>query len=455
MSDTNDTINDEQPSDYDRPPRSKARLAFTTALFLVIILLLIAIFSPVRDIVINRLSTTAPTATPTIAPGGNQFYISADPGGTVTIDGQAITHLPTPENGQAPLTLSRGQHKIVWQAPPFQTLTCIVSVPPQIGEPCNYESTGNYSNDSSARVVSFDASMSNLSDTQQAALKYAIQQTLTSLQSSDTLEAGEQYVYAQPSGSTTVQTATQPLHATLSLHLDANPNSHNSCTPNGDFCTLSSQSCLQICSNGGTTSSNGTFMWNIVALYYPTWTYTTLNGQMIAQNQPDTSSPLVGVDHSIDLEVTWDGKAWKVNFPHYSNTLFQATGNPQFTLPTYLHPNMLPPACASLNSFINTPTSYSTFATPFGTTQGNNPQAVSWGFVVGSNEAAGCLGVVVPAPNTTATPTDFKQPPAYFLYRNGVLLAANALAHSEFPSVPLADTYEQSIAQQIAATYTQ
>ena len=173
---------------------------------------------------------------------------------------------------------------------------------------------------------------------------------------------------------------------------------------------------------------------------------------MIAQNQPDTSSPLVGVDHSIDLEVTWNGKAWKVNVPHY-DTLIPSTGDPQFSLPSTSVPMIPPPACASLNSFLNTPTTYATFATPFGTTEGSNPKAVSWGFVVGANEAAGCLGVVVPAPNTTATPTDFKQPPAYFLYRNGVLYAANALAHSEFPGVPLADGYEQSIAQQIAANY--
>ncbi len=123
------------------------------------------------------------------------------------------------------------------------------------------------------------------------ALKQAIQVMLNSLQSTDTLQAGEQYVYKQLAGGTIVKTATQPLNATLSLHLDTNPNSSNSCTTNGDLCTLSGQNCLQICSDSGTTSSKGVFTWNIIALYYATWTYTTQSGQVVAQNQPDTNSP--------------------------------------------------------------------------------------------------------------------------------------------------------------------
>lgn len=49
------------------------------------------------------------------------------------------------------------------------------------------------------------------------------------------------------------------------------------------------------------------------------------------------------------------------------------------------------------------------------------------------------------SPNTPAVPA----PPAYYLYRFGVLLAANDLAHRYFPSLPIADTYEQTSAQQI------
>ena len=441
MSDTSDTINNEQneqPPEHDRPPRSKARLIFTIVLWLVIILLLVAIFSPVRDVVINRFLTTVPTPTPTIVAGGNQFYINAYPQGNVTIDGHEVTQFPDPNNGEPPLTLSRGQHKIVWQAPPFQALTCIVDVPPSIGEPCNYESTGNYANDSSARVISFGASISNLSSDQQAALKQAIQTTLNTLQSSDTVQVSEHYVYAPPSGTTTIKTATQPLNATLNLHLDANPNSSNSCTPNGDLCTVSGQNCLQICSDGGTTSSNGAFTWNIIALYYSTWTYTTQSGQVVAQNQPDTNSPLVGVDHSIILQASWNGSAWHVSLPPHSFVPITSLSN-------------TPPACVSIHNLVGASTNYGTGASAFTATQGNNPTPVTWGYASGNNQAQGCLGIVTVTPD--ATPTSSNQPRAYFLYRFGVLLAANALAHSEFPGVPLADAYEQSIAQQIAANY--
>ncbi len=146
MSDTSDAINNEQPPENDRPPRNKARLTFTIVLWLVIILLLIAIFSPVRNVVINRFLTTAPTPTPTIVPGGNQFYIQANPQGIVTIDGHRVSYLPDVNNNQPPLTLSSGEHKIVWQAPPFLPLTCIVSVPPILNEPCNYEFLGAITN---------------------------------------------------------------------------------------------------------------------------------------------------------------------------------------------------------------------------------------------------------------------------------------------------------------------
>ncbi len=451
MSDINDTTNEEMEPEYDRPPHNKVRLTFIVVLWLVIVLLLIAIFSPVRDVVIKRYLTAAPTPTPTIVAGGNQFYIDAYPQGTVTIDGHAATYLPNENNNDIPITLSRGRHKIMWQAPPFQPLSCIVFVPPLPSEPCNYESLGGTPNAPGARIISFTASMTNLSNAQQTELKQAIQATLNTLQSTDTLQAGEQYVNAQPAGEPVVKTAAQPLNATLRLHLDANPTSSNSCTPNGDFCTLSGQNCIQICSDGETASPNGAFTWNIIALYYSTWTYTTQGGQVVARDQPDTNYPIVGVDHSIDLSATWDGKVWKVNLPRYKNALFPSTTNLQFNNAGSPTLNMPPPACASINNFINS-TNFFTGATPFSVTQGSNPTTVNWGFVVGTNEAQGCLGVVVPN-SGQQTPTNFKQPAAYFLYRCGVLLAVNTLAHSDFPSVPLADAYEQGIAQQLEATY--
>ncbi|HLX41094.1 MAG TPA: hypothetical protein VKR42_11220, partial [Ktedonobacteraceae bacterium] len=90
MSNTSDTINNEQPPEHDRPPRSKARLTFTITLWLIIVLLLVAIFTPVRDVVVNRFLTTAPSPTATLVPGDDLITISATPTGTIFIDGHAI-----------------------------------------------------------------------------------------------------------------------------------------------------------------------------------------------------------------------------------------------------------------------------------------------------------------------------------------------------------------------------
>ncbi len=374
----------EQPPEHDRPPRGKARLAFTITLFLVIVLLLIAIFSPVRDVVINHFLTAAPSPTATLVAGDDLIDIAATPTGTITIDGHAVKNTNPdglPYQGGVyytakPISLSRGQHKIVWQAPPFLPLTCIISVPPQASEPCNYESTGNDPNAPGEREIAFSATMADLPTTQQTAVKQAVQDALNTLQATDTVQPGEQYI--SPSGSTLVQTATQPLHATLNLHLDTNPASKNPCQSGyGDECTLNGQDCHQFCASpdyGGPPVKGAQLTWDIIGLFYPTWTYTTQSGQVVAQNQPDSSVFPANEDHSISLRVTWDGTKWHASpdIPPESASQYD-----------------VPPACASISNQIMSTTQYG--ATKSGTN-------VDWGFAVGNNEAQGCLGVVVPSP---------------------------------------------------------
>lgn len=423
-----------QPPENAKPPRSKARLTFVIALWVVLVLLIIAIFTPARDVVINRFLTAAPTPTATMVAGDDLFNIQASPTGIVTVDGHALgrrANLSAPYYTDKPLRLSRGQHKIVWQAAPFNPLTCIVSVPPTASEQCNYESAGTSSTAPGTRDISFIASLTDLPVAQQTALKQALQASLNTLQSTTTVQPGEQYVYSTSSSNTTMKTATQLLNATLSLHLDANPASSNSCENGfGETCSFNGQNCLQLCTSdifGATPDAAAKLTWDIIALFYPTWTYATQSGQIIAQNQPDTNSPAAGMDHSLQFRVTWDGSAW------------HASAN--FT-PETINQGQSPPECASLIDQVSSTTNY-------GNTQNSTHANVDWGYAVGPNEAQGCLAVVVPSAQQ-GTPTNFKQPPAYFLYHFGVLYAANALAHSEFPNIPQADVNEQSIAQHIA-----
>jgi hypothetical protein len=165
-----------------------------------------------------------------------------------------------------------------------------------------------------------------------------------------------------------------------------------------------------------------------MGLFYPTWTYKTLSGQAVAQNQPDANVAAAGQDHTLYFRITWDGATW-----HASTHVFPETVSQQFSAA---------PACDSITNEVGNTPQYSTT---------NDGQKVVWGFAAATNEAEGCLGIVVPAPASQSESPNFKQPAAYLLYRFGVLLAANALAHSEFPAIPMADAYEQSIAQSIAA----
>ncbi len=270
--------------------------------------------------------------------------------------------------------------------------------------------------------------MADLPTAQQTAVKQAVQDALNTLQATDTVQPGEQYI--SPFGSTLVQTATQPLRATLTLHLDTNPASKNPCQNGyGDECTYNGQDCHSFCTSpfyNGQSAKGVQLTWDITGLFNPTWTYTTQSGQLVAQNQPDSSVSPTNEDYGISVRVTWDGTRW------HATPDIPAEAVSQYDVPA---------ACASINNQISATTQYGA------TASGTN---VDWGFAVGTSEAQGCLAVVVPSPGQQ-TPTVFKQPAAYFLYRFGVLLAANPLAHSEFPNIPMADANEQTIAQSIAA----
>lgn len=433
MQTTQDTSDNDQPPENDRPPRSKVRLTFTIALFLVLVLVLVAIFTPLRDIVINRLTVVpSPTPTATLAPGDDMIDIHASPPGTVTVDGHTIT-LNTqqgyPYSEAKAIHLSRGMHRIIWQAPPFLSRTCIISVPPLASELCNYKSSNNPTDPSATRLITFNASLADLPGAQQTAMKQAIQGALNTLQSTATVQPGEHYLYAQSNSNATEKVATQPLNATLSLHLDADQASQKACSNYGDTCTFEGQNCLQLCSSPyGVPIKGVQLSWNVIALFYPTWTYTTQSGQVVAQNQPDTNDLVAGEDHSIPLSLTWDGTKW-----HASIKTFPESVSQQFSSS---------PACDSITNQIGTSSQYSTTS---------NGKKVGWGFAAGTNEAQGCLAIVVPAPSSQQDAPNFKQPAAYFLYRFGSLLAVNPLAHSEFPGIPMANAYEQGIAQGFVA----
>lgn len=410
-------------------PRSRMRLVINLSIWTLLLIVIIVAVSPARDALINHFRSSAPPPEATIAPGDNLFFIQAIPQGNIYIDGHVLAHPPTVEG--KPLRLSEGRHQILWKADPFEPLSCVITIPSSIGNgQCNYESPTSYAN-GDARLITFEPTLADLSPAQKNALIAHIQTLLQTLTSTSIVEPGEQYIGTSAADVPAVLTATRTLKATLSFHLDTNPASSNSCTTGfGDDCSLDGQSCLQLCNTvatntdplyGTLTTGNNV---NLLALFYSLWTYTTLDGHFVAQNQADALPVLANTDHSLFVHVTWNKNGWHVNLITENNVFFETPGNAH-------------PACASLNNIIHAETYQSV------------PEAgsVSWKLFAGTDPAVGCLGVV--------TPDGSQQPTAYCLYRFGVLLAANDAAHRYFPVLPLADASEQGIASAIARQFSQ
>ncbi len=413
------------------PRRSKARVTFILSLWVLLFVIIIGVVTPVRDIVLTHLFPPATSSVTPIPPGDNLFYIQESPRGSIDIDGHPATHLPdmTKTPPDAPLRLSRGKHQIVWISPPFKPVVCAVSVPSLLSnEICNNKSVIAGPHGQNVRLISFTATYSDLPNVQQAALKQHIQGVLDALQATDMVQPGEQYLFTSPAGLTSPVVATQPLKATLSYHLDTSLTSNRACVNGyGDTCTYNGQNCLELCVFTNVTSQSGVELtgpdWYAIALFYPTWTYRTGQGTLLGTNQTDAAAnQYVGIDHSVLLHILWTTKGWQVNIQPVDKTL------PEIDV-------IYDPACMSL---VETVQSLSTYQI----THESNPQNVHWEFYAGTNHAAGCLGV--------ATPQQTYKPFAYFLYRFGVMLAANTAAHHDFPTLPVADASEQAIAQQIA-----
>ena len=73
---------------------------------------------------------------------------------------------------------------------------------------------------------------------------------------------------------------------------------------------------------------------------------------------------------------------------------------------------------------------------------------VTWNYVSGDRDTAGCLGIVTLNETTTG-----KAPVASCLYRFGTFVAINDVAQQYWPNMPLADDYERGIAQELMKHY--
>jgi hypothetical protein len=405
-------------------PRQRVwQLAVITGSVALIALIVLASSATTRNALITGIVGRQPTPTPTLFPGTDLFYIQGTPfWGHASLDGRELTRLPIAGTDQ-PLRLTRGSHIVRWYADPFQPQTCLITIPALVGtDACLSHDVVQLKSDLFASIITFSESLDSLPDNQREALTRATQVAVNTLPSTEMVQPGEQYIDVR--SNLGVATARQPMRATLNFQLDVAPTSTASCVSGLARSVIPScLDCLQFC-----TASNQAFPvsptnqpWSIYALVSATWKFTTLDGHVVEQNQPDSPH-----EHLIELQITWDGENWQVSV--LVNTLeTPVVGNP---------------ICESAQEEIGM-NGY------FGATGGNVEEAVNWQqFVSKANLAAGCLAVGMPQQSTSDQP---HLPIAYLLYRFGVVVAGNDAAYRYWASQALADAYEQHLVQQLVA----
>ena len=402
------------------PPRPQGRLGliFIAVAIVLLVAVIVGTVTPLRNVIISSFSSPTQPASPP-----KTISISFDSNvGSVTFKGQTYHQSFT-------LQLPAGAYPITWRGEPFRPITCTATVPfslPQ--DTCGPYETQDYPN--RVESITFFPNFSYLSSKEQATLLQQIQAALGTLKASETVLPGESYaLFSSTTQLTSTVQAAHPLRATLSFHLDTDLHSTRQCGQNDPECGLNGLDCRVFCTSiqDYAQSTSTEFRWHVVAVLYPSWDYTTLDGKTVATGQPDSTSSVTGTEHSVHLDLTWNRAAdtWHVSLPIQSN--YSPTGGDSSSF--------IDVACANAQELT---------AASYGVTKQIPATTLTWKFAIGSNHAAGCLAIA-------QSDTDPHAAPAYFLYRFGILLAANAQAHSYFPDFPMVDANEQSIAAQIAA----
>ncbi len=402
------------------------RMVVLAAVIIVALVLILNSVIPAHSL-IGLLMGPTPTATATLAPNVDHFYLDASPPwGQLYLDGQLLSFSPI-----EPVQLSRGQHHFVWQAKPFQTVRCTLSVPISAGDTCKHVavSTPIDGQNSEAEEVTFYDTLNMLPEAQQTTLIQAAQGALNAAQSTTTVQPGERFIDVV--GNHTSAIATQPLHATV--HFDllvGNSNLQrlicsNTYSPECLFLYRfasqdTTQNCGWFCTEPGTYSPvTLPNYWQAGVIAYEYWNFTTLDGRPIAIDQPDTELNLTQSAHIILLNIAWDGTRWQaaINLEEESgyNTLACLAADNEF--------DQIPPP-AGIGGF------------GFAVTPATVP-------------ADGCLDVVQTTAANPSASEPASAPQALCLYRFGIMLAVNVLAHRYWPSMALATPYEQKLAERM------
>ncbi len=422
------------------PRQRRLQLAGTTAVVVLAMMIILGSTAPVRELVGGALSGL----TPTPLPGIDLFYIQAGPSwGHLSIDGRTVSHLPAPGAGP-PLRLSRGRHTLVWRASPFATQRCTLTVPANPhADTCQYEPALGPVIPASALTIRFAESLNTLSTRERAALIQATRQALESKQYSEIVQPGEFYALASGvSGSKhdpcKVQAhlflcyvmAEHPLRARLSFPLDLDTSPNSPCSK-ARTCLFEDQDCRLFCDVPllvSQTASPAAQVWRVMVVVRSFWHYETLDGQMMASHEADTFMGGLENEHFVPLLISRNGSGWQV-------------------APLFLNPQAFfgDPVCDS--ALVDAQIVTDAFVVK------HVRISIAYRWVAGPNLAEGCVVVMTPQPGPDMTATSAASPPlvAYCLHRFGVLLAANDVAHHQWPYLPVATAREKQLAQRLVS----
>ncbi len=397
-----------------------------TIALLVTLVALVLTIAPTREALRGVAFGPTPTATKPVPAGEDNLYVTLSPHwGSVSLDNRVLTRLPV-EGIDQPLRLSRGRHLLRWRYAPVIDYSCQLTVPTAIGDSCP-TSIGILPGKKGIGVVAaLQLSLMTLAPAYRTTLLAAMQAALDAQQSSDTVRLGELYLGAYSVTYHDIEpvVATQQLQATLRFVSDAE-NLQAQCAAiqsgPGANCTMNGD-CREICTAPWQSPQDTPGMaWQAYIVAHISWRYTTLDGHVVADNQPDIGGQLQFLGSNgfpVPITIRLDGSNWQVS----ANIGVSDSSTP---LPDL--------ACASA------------WAEVQGGSFGYPPSSGGWPastvrYIPATSPAQGCLALIT-------TPG---LPMLYIMQRFGILLSANAAAQSWWPSLPRSDAYEQAIAQQLA-----
>ncbi|MGZ3582107.1 MAG: hypothetical protein ACXWP6_05120 [Ktedonobacterales bacterium] len=394
-----------------RAPLGKrlSRLYLFRALAVVLTILLpLAIIlgaNPNLRAAIDSLLHPVTTFANSTAPGSEQFdLVHITPWGDMHIDGQAVPRNYVLQRFRA-VKLAPGTHTLDYNAPPFAPLHCILTVPADpASDTCpltqNADDLYPIQNDT-VRMLDLRAGFNNLSGQQLATLIKAAEVGLATGSPTATIDFGEHYLAVDGE---IVANTSRPMRATLLYHLSTNP-------PHvlPGFPPLQ---CSPLCFNTH-LFEQAPNEWGVLAPVVLSWSYAVPHGPVVSGPIDPAHDTL---DAGIPLHITWQ-HGWRVTPLKFSQLLNASQADSPICVPAQ---DALDWALAPIPG---SGYEYSMRPAP---------------------DATSCL--IEGDSMNSATTTSW-----YLLYRFGVLLAANDQAHSTFPTLPLASTSEQALAQQLAA----